>query len=330
MRVTPQCDTINSLTIHADPFIQSDPAVAFCGESYVVVWSDGRFAQNYFWLAAASVDTAGVIIDTSLCIGAQAMVSEHCPDIDFDGDRCLVVWYNYDEPFGVYGRFIDELGVPEDTVVTVATTSAGYNVDPSISFMADRNLVVWADKRPGYSDLDICGQFLSTTGGSIGEKLTIATGPANQMYPKVCNNGTQFLVIWREAAIGIFGQWLDTTGGSVGGIFRISDSTSFYRFRAGIDASAANFLVAWSEVHDDETDIFGSVGVTTSVEERSLGCMRAPYGSTVIRGALPFSRDKNVRIYDVCGREVTSLPVSCGIYYIQVEERIIQKIVKVE
>jgi hypothetical protein len=330
VRVTPQCDTLNSLTIHADAFVQSDPTVAFCGDNFVVVWSDARFVQNRYWLAATSLDTNGYMADTSRCVGAQGPMSECCPDIASDGIRCLVVWYNNDEPFGVYGRFVGELGWPEDTILTVAATSAGFNVNPSISFTADKYLVVWADKRPGYSDLDIHGQFVSATGGMIGGMLTIATGPANQMYPQVCTDGTLFLVVWRDGATGIFGQWLDPNTGSVGGVLCISDSTSFYRFRAGVEASGSEFLAAWSEAQNDETDIFGSMEAVTNVDERSCDYMGIYRGATLIRGPLPFVRDKQAEIYDVCGREVTNLPVSCGIYYIRVGQSIIHKIVKVE
>ena len=330
MRVTPQVDTINSLTILTDPFIQSDPVVAFCGENFVVVWSDARFGSSHFWLAAVSIDTAGIMSDTSRCIGAGEMVSEYCPDIASDGERCLVVWYNNDAPFGVYGRFLDATGWPVDTVITVAFTLAGYNVNPCLSFTGDRYLVVWADKRPGYSDLDIFGQVVSSSGAMIGEPLTIASGSANQMYPQVCNNGTWFLVIWRESTTAICGQWVDPAVGLVGEIFCISDSTSYYRFRAGVDASATDFLAAWSEVRDDETDIFGSIGSVCRVEEGSIDCIKPRYSSTVTRNMIPFFRDKAMRIYDVSGREITSQTVPCGVYYIRSGDRIIQKIVKVE
>jgi hypothetical protein len=330
VRVTPQGDTINSLTIHSDLSIQSDPAVVFCGENFVAVWSDSRFSSNSYWITAAAVDTAGVVADTSICVGAQTMASEQYPDIAFDGNKCFVVWYNSDEPFGVYGRFLDELGWPEDSVKTVATTSAGYNVNPSIAFAADKYLVVWADRRPGYSDLDICGQFLSASVGAIGEQFTIASGEANQMYPQVCSNGMRFLVVWREATTNVCGQWYDTLGSPLGNTFQISDSTSFYRFRAGVDASPTEFLAAWSEVHNDETDIFGSTGIETACEERTRFGREVSFVPTVVTDFSKLSQGRQYKTYDVCGRDVTNVMVSCGIYYIQVGNDVIKKIVLVK
>ena len=330
MRVTPECDTLGSLVIHSDSYIQSDPTVAFCGETFVVVWSDARFVQTSYWLAAVAVDTAGNVIDTSRCIGGQVMVNEYCPDIAFDGSRCIVVWYNNDQPFGVYGRFLDDVGQPQGSVVNIAATSAGYNVNPSVSYMPDQFLGVWADKSPGQSDLDICAQRVSSVGGLIGEKLSIATGPANQMYPQVCNDGTRFLVVWRDAAHAILGQWVGPDGVLIGGAFMISDSTSFYRFRPGVDASTAGFIAAWSEVRDDEKDIFGSTGTMTGHTEGAAGLARIPCGPTLIRGVLPLMGCAGVRIYDACGREVSKRNAPCGVYYVEIDQDIVMKIVKVE
>ena len=315
--------------LHADPFIQSDPAVAYCGDNYGVVWTDGRFAPNYYWLAAMGVDTAGNAIDTSVCIGAQTAANEQCPDVAFDGSRCLVVWYNYDQPFGVYGRFLDSCGMPQDTVISVATTEAGYNVNPSIAFISARYLVVWADKRPGSSDLDICGQVLSMNGTSVGEKFIIATGPTNQMYPQVCSNGTRFLVVWRDGATAICGQWFDVMGNPVGSIFQISGGSSAYRFRVGVDAEPTRYLAAWSEVHDDVTDIYGSTDEMTGCRELSAGNSVA-FGATLCGDLPDVLLGKQYKFYDVCGRGVTSTTVSRGVYFLRMDNGVMHKIVIVK
>ncbi len=330
MRVTPQCDTFNSLIIHADEFVQSDPAVAFCGGNFVVVWSDARFTGGFYWLAALAVDTAGNVVDTSLCIGAQQYLDENCPDIASDGTRCLAVWHTGGEPFGIYGRFLDQAGMPIDTVMNLAATLAGSNLDPCVTYAAGRYLLVWADKRSGYSDLDIYGQFLSSTGSATGPMVTIATGPENQMHPAVCSDGTQFLVIWRDGTTCISGQWLDPNTGPVGGIFQISNNTPFYRFRPGVDASGSEFLAAWSEVRNDERDIFGSVEPGMYIENWPLNIPDLRNTASVIRGQLPSFTGQQVRIYDICGRTVTGRRVPPGVYYVRIGPNVLHKIVKIE
>ncbi|MCK4940791.1 hypothetical protein KAS45_01750 [candidate division WOR-3 bacterium] len=327
VRVTPDCDTISSIEICTAPYIQTNPAVVYNDGKFVVVWSDVRFSQNYYWLVASCVDTAGVVLDTGYCIGAQAAQSECYPDVASDGSRCLVVWYCYHEPFGVYGRFVDENGQPDDTIITVASVQAGYNLNPKIVFAGDRYFTVWADKRPGYSDLDIYGQSVSPEGQLIGDRINIATGSSNQMYPAVAYNGDRFLVVWREATMAVFGQWLDLNGTLIDDNFCVSDSTPYYRFDVGVGASATNFLVAWSEVHADERDIFGNTDLVTGIEKTAQVLERTWHNATIFRGSLRLCGKERYTLYDVCGRKVTGVPGTSGIYYLTSEGKIVQKLI---
>ncbi|UCD05697.1 MAG: hypothetical protein JSV98_00205 [candidate division WOR-3 bacterium] len=328
MRVTPSCDTLYSVTICNRPSVQADPVVAYTGENYVVVWSDAWFTGAYYWIIASCVDTAGTVMDTGYCIGAEAMCSELRPDIAFDGERCLVIWFNYDEPYGVYGRFVDELGMPEDTVFTISTTLASYNVDPSVVFAGDRYLVAWADVRSGNSDLDIVAQFVSTEGELIGAPVVIATGPSNQIQPAAGYDGSVLLVTWCDDPVAIFGQELHPDGTLLGGNFRISDDMPYSRSHPAVHASAQNFLVVWSETRGGESDIFGNIDVAAPVEEdgpHPTVWQRA----TIFNDRLELPFDGAHRIYDVGGRDVTGLPMSSGIYFVEFGDRWLQKIIKV-
>ena len=329
MRVTPECDTINSFTICAAPYVQSDPVVVYNGNRFVVVWSDAHYA-GYYWLAATCVDTAGVVLDTAVCIGRQTAQNETYPDIAFDGDYSLVVWYSLDEPHCVYGRYLNSNGQPADTIITVAATQASFNVDPSIAFAPDKYLIVWADTRPGYSDLDILGQLVSPDGQLIGSAICVAAGSNNQLYPEVCSDGNKFLVVWREGTMAISGQWLDLSGNLIGDNFQVSDSTSYYRFRSSISASPINYLVAWSEIRNGEADIFGNRDLNTGIEEMPLGPKPKVGSARILQGSFQCLTGMHFRIYDVCGRDVTEFPLTRGIYYLEVGGRIVEKLIKID
>jgi hypothetical protein len=309
--------------------VQADPAVACTGENYIVVWSDAWFTGAYYWLVASCVDTSGAILDTGHRIGAQAMRNELRPDIAFDGERCLVVWYNYNEPFGVYGRFVDQYGLPEDTVLTIAVTLASYNVDPSIVFAGDRYLIAWADKRFGYSDLDVMAQFVSTQGELIGTPVVIATGSGNQIQPAVAYDGNLLLVTWCEDPVAIFGQKLSPGGSILGGNFRISADLPFSRVSPAVRSSTQNFLVVWSETRDSESDIFGNIDVAAAVEE-SEPPPTAWRKATIFNDRFDFPFQDDYRVYDISGRDVTGLRVSRGIYFVEYGDRLIQKIIIVK
>jgi hypothetical protein len=123
---------------------------------------------------------------------------------------------------------------------------------------------------------------------------------------------------------------LDLNGNPIAGNFPVSEVSPHYRFRSGVAASPDNYLVAWSEVHDDETDIFGNNELPASIEDgHRVTYLKAPC-TTIFKGMLRVPDGVSYRLFDVCGREVTAASLSPGIYYLRVEGRITQKIVKVE
>ncbi len=308
--------------------VQADPVIAYTGAKYVVAWCDSWSTGGFYWVTTACVDTAGLVLDTCCFIGARAMRGEYRPDISFDSNRCLVTWYNNDEPFGVYGRFVDDFGLPEDTVFRIAATLANYNVNPSIVFAVDRYLVAWADKRPGYSDLDIMAQFVSVQGELIGSPLRIATGPSNQLDPAIAYDGSALLVTWCEDPYAIFGQKLHPDGTLISGNFMISDSLPYYRSHASVDASGLNFLVVWTEIRDGESDIFGNIDTPVPIYEVTspVTTLRR---ATIFGEHMELPRAGTYRVYDVCGRDVTDQSMTHGIYFIETEDHAVQKVIKV-
>jgi hypothetical protein len=53
------------------------------------------------------------------------------------------------------------------------------------------------------------------------------------------------------------------------------------------------------------------------------------YGATIVRGTLPLPADGECRIFDISGREVHKTSPAPGIYFIEFDDRIVQKIIKV-
>lgn len=326
MRVTPSLDTICSITICDAPFVQTHPVVEFNGTNYIVVWSDMRFTGSRYWIVSSCVDTSGAVLDNGYCIGAGGQTNEYRPDIAYDGNRCFAVWYDSEEPFGVNGRFVNESGQPEGEVIKVAPTLASHNMNPSVEFAGVNYFVVWADIRTGYSDLDISGQFVSPQGQLIGPPLSVASGPSNQMYPEVAYDGNVALVIWREGETAVFGQRIFPDGSLCGSNFQISDNLPYYRFNAGLDMSASNYLVTWSESRIGETDIYGNVDVMTPIEEEAV-IMSGWQGATLFCNRFVLPGETQCRVYDVCGRDVTGHTFLPGIYFIEVGVGIVQKVI---
>ncbi|UCF78802.1 MAG: hypothetical protein JSW03_00540, partial [Candidatus Eiseniibacteriota bacterium] len=92
---------------------QTDPAVAFDGTNYLVVWTDHRsgFSDVY----GARVDTAGTVLDASGVPICDAAESQGKSSVVFSGKDFLVVWEDArGVSWDVYGARVDTSGTVRD------------------------------------------------------------------------------------------------------------------------------------------------------------------------------------------------------------------------
>ena len=171
VRVTPDLDTLNTFlicNIADDSFIQSDPAVTFTGENYLVVWSDEKYGpSNTFHPFAARVTPAGVVLDSGVKVSTSSGY-EYRPNVADDGQRSLVVWSGSSN--GSYGRFVNRDGLPEDDAFQIAPGTAS---GPNLCFGDSSYLVVW--HTGAYPILDLYGRLVSRR-GELGDPFPIASG----------------------------------------------------------------------------------------------------------------------------------------------------------
>ena len=92
-------------------FKQSNPAVAFDGTRYLVVWEDDRLDVNYSDIFGARVDTAGTVLDTSGIQISTAPGIQDLPEVSGNGSF-FVAWR--DQRSGtnldVYGTGVNDAG----------------------------------------------------------------------------------------------------------------------------------------------------------------------------------------------------------------------------
>lgn len=320
VRVTSELDTLNSLIICNKPGGQTEPAIVFNGENFIVVWVDARFPG----ITVARVAPQGVVLDTGIYIGGGSGYGEDLPDISCDSQRSFVVWSQ--EFYGVCGRFINSSVQPEDSVITIDTTLATSSA-PKVEFDNNNYLVVWADFCSTGTDLDIFGQLVSPQGSMIGGKITIAQGPEIQSYPDIVFDGTNHVVVWLEESNSLFGQVIGTDGQLIGTKFRISDNTPCLRDYPAIGVGMDNYLVVWGEYHDDY-DIYGNVDIAIGVKEEVYPLIEGFFPS-IISGNLLMPGESKFIIYDITGRRVKDNNPGPGVYFIKNENRIVKKVVKV-
>lgn len=327
MRVTPNLDTINTFEIcnPSDPgLIQTDPAIVFNGQNYVVVWADEKNSTaDVYRITTTRVTPQGVVLDTGIRISTGTGTSESRPNIAYDGNRSLVVWYK--SSTGIYGRFINNNGQPEGSVITIATGSTG---GPNLAFGDTNYLAVWFIG--AYPNLEIVGRLISRQGVLIGNVINIAMGSGCRRWADVKFDGTKYLVVWQtgdnNAGQIIYGQFISKNGTLVGSNFIISNNTNTQRWWPALAVSDSNFLVTWQQ--GTITDIYGNVDITTSgIEETGQSIYNARPIQTIFSRNLKFINDKQYVVYDVTGKQVTASQLKQGIYFIKDENQLRIKLI---
>jgi hypothetical protein len=314
--VTPELDTINSFFICNRPGDQTEPKVIFNGKNYVVVWIDAAYNGP----TVVRVTPQWLVLDSGNFIGE----GNDNPDIACDGNGCFVVWSK--DYYGVCGRFIDSLAQPVGEVITIDTTRATGTM-PVVEFGSDKYLVAWPDFSEGGASLDIFGQLVSSDGNLFGDKITIVDGIQTQDYVNIVFDGYYYLVAWIEDSDSVFGRFVTSDGQLLGSVFHISDDLSYNRQHTAVSYGIANYFVVWDEYHDG-TDIYGNMDITGGIEEEENEIVRSIHST--IFGTFSFSGLKDFKIYDISGRLVKLNQLKPGVYFIETDEQIIRKVVKIK
>jgi len=325
VRVTPDCDSINSLNICSADGIQTDPAVAFDGTNYMVVWSDMRVTGNKT-VYVARVTQAGTVLDPGgVQIGPENGSWQNQPSIVFLGDKYFVVWGHLIAPFGVTGSFINLDGTPGDTVRIASAVAEVHNT--CVVYDGEKILVVWTE----YAGT-LFGQFVSTDGAPIGSAFTIATDIMVTSSGSTCFSGSEYMVVycnWAFAIIEMWGRKYDASGNPLGSPFRIADP-AYSSTDAYVIAGDEHYLCLWSKLLYP-ADIYGNLDIDVGIEDNETRSVvqDGPITTTIFSGPLVLPGDKKHKIFDITGRQVDVNRMSPGIYFVEQAGRVVQKVVKV-
>lgn len=295
--------------------MQANPAVAFNGTNYIVTWNDRRFAINR--IVASRVTPAGAVLDTGNVIGAVG-VDEQCPDIEYDGSRCLAVWGRYTAPFGVDGRFVNAQALPVDTVMRIANTATYKYMNPKLATSGSRYLVVWNDMNMLTYDYSVYGQLMSAQGQLIGSQITIAEEDSPEKTPQVIYDGSKFLVAWDDSGV-IKGRFIDTLGQLMGMSFNISATSSWMRSFPWISASTTNYLVAWEEARATK-DIYANLDMAIGIHEFEFDRKPLSESNTTTYCNSLKDYSEGCDIYNIAGMPIDPLHAGSGIYFVKHEQ----------
>jgi hypothetical protein len=239
---------------------QYNPAIAFDGTNYLVVWEDVR--NDTLDIYGARVSQNGIVLDTNGIPISIAIDRQRLPSVDFDGINYLVVWQDYRGYYvHIYGTRVSQTGTVLDTNGFAISTASYGKYCPSIAFDGTNYLVVWFDFRYGIC-VHIYGSRVSQAGIVLDpEGIAISTASNTQQFPSVAFDGTNYFVVWQDrsnAYDDIFGARV-TQAGTVLDPHGIPISTATHGQRIpSVAFDETNYLVVWFDYRSGFPDIYGT------------------------------------------------------------------------
>jgi len=223
---------------------QWDPAVAFNGENYLVVWKDSSER-----ILCARVSQTGTILDPADEVVYNAG-SWHTPDVSSDGDGYVAVW-DGDGGHRIIEALVSRDGVAADTITVCYSPKQCYS--PRVAFNGTDYMVTWYDSRnAGQWNIYACrvnssGVVLDTQGIKVTTPTAIV--PHSDQFPSVASDGQSFLVTWETNIIGPWAAMFSRiTGDGVvldtGGVLLNQEGHTARTPSVAFDGT--NYLVTWS------------------------------------------------------------------------------------
>jgi hypothetical protein len=232
---------------------QDQPAVAFDGVNYLVVWRENTN------LYGVRVSTGGVILDSSPFTVSSAVYEQSNPNIGFGDTTYMVVWQD-NRNAGVndiYGARIKTDGTVLDPDGIAISTAAGSQTYPSVAFGDTNFVVVWGDDRNGVSNYDVYGARINQN-GTVVEPLgfQIAHDESfNEQRPSIAYNSylssNFYLVVWedyRGPSVDIYGTRVFHDGTVIDDPVNIAISTADNTQEIPVVCSrGVDFFVVWKD-----------------------------------------------------------------------------------
>jgi MYXO-CTERM domain-containing protein len=202
-RVTPAGVVVDAggiaVTTHSGD--QTDPALAFDGTNYTIVWSDAGQAANVD-IYGARVSKAGTVIDSTAVAFSEAPGDQLLPRIAFDGTNYLVVWESFlgANLYDVGGVLISKTATLVVAEFPIANSSTAIEGRPQVAFGGADYLVAWEDDRNDTGSgtrQDIFARRIGTNGiPKDATNIAVESGMYVDFRTAVGWDGTNYLVLW--------------------------------------------------------------------------------------------------------------------------------------
>jgi hypothetical protein len=255
---------------------QYQPAVAYNGTNFLVVWYDYRSGSSDVY--GARVSGAGTVLDPTGIRISAALSYQYSPKVSHDGTNFLVVWTDQrNGSTDIYGARVSDAGVVLDTGGIPISTASSSQVNPAVAYDGTNFLVVWEDYRSS-TTYDIYGARVSGAGSVLDVSgIPISTATNDQRLPSVAYNGANFLVVWQDLRSGT--GYTDIYGARVSGAGTVLNTSGILISNAinaqeypAVTYNGVDFVVAWQDRRSGTNyDIYGARVSGTGVVRNPSG-----------------------------------------------------------
>jgi hypothetical protein len=241
-----------------------------------------------------------------------------CPSLS--GQTLNVVWYDdRDGNYEIYYKRSTDGGISwgEDTRLT---NDPGFSLNPCVSSSGQTLNVVWSDNRDGNGEI----YYKRSQDGGInwGADNRLTSNTAISQFASVASSGSVVHVVWRDDRDGngeIYYKRSQDGGINWGADNRLTSNTAISQF-ASVSVSSSGVHVVWEEARDGNQEIYykrDPSGNVTGIENIGSEMPKQfflsqnypnPFNpSTVISYQLPATSMVSLKIYDIIGKEVSTL-----------------------
>lgn len=161
------------------------------------------------------ITATGELVDSSpIEISQNQSASARVPDLVFDGNRTLVVWYEYEDDEAsilqrIQGAFVDQNGEVSEGFLIDDIQSQNYaGYSPDLAYGDNQFMVIWS---PYFFDflpstdftMPIYGQILDLNGNPLlsDSVLIREDNGGRPRYPQIASDGTNYVVSWIEGEL---------------------------------------------------------------------------------------------------------------------------------
>lgn len=266
--------------------VQSSPAVAWTGTSYLVAWEDLRGGTFDYDIWGARVSPGGAVQDATGFAISTAVNSQYAPAIACSGTNCLVVWEDVRGiDSDIYGARVSLAGAVLDPAGIALCTLANAQADAAVAWDGTNYLVVWEDYRSG-TTYDIYGARVSTAGAVLDAAGIAVSAAANsQVYPAIAWGGASYLVAWHDSRAGpdwdIYGARVSAAGTVLDPAGIAVSTAAFAQSFPAVAWGGVNYLVVWQDYRTD-----GVNGDLYSARVSDVGAVLDPAGVPVSTSAV--------------------------------------------